>query len=594
MTQNINILGIAPYEELNISMTSVGKQFPNLNSDVYTADLKEGQELATKLYQTGYDAVISRGGTAKLIKETLNIPVIDVSISIYDILKAIRLTENYTDRFAIIGYPSITEKAHLLCDIMGYKIEIYTITEQMDVDQQLDELVSKNYELILCDAITNQLAMNKPLKTILITSGFESIKHAYEEAISSVNQIRKVQHNKALVEEAINSQNQQYIIFDQTFSILFSSVNETLETQAIHYLKTRKTLKSSNQFYTTFYDQLYNLNVERFQLDEFIYYSCLITQQPIPNLNNKLGVQYQKQSTIADIFSTKLIYKQFISEDVKQDIQQYVQHYHSYIVYGETGAAKKNIAYQIYLKQHTNHNYLITINCKLMNDKLWRSLVNSTNGPLVNQHNTILFENIEQLSIQELERLTSLIQVTNLLKTNSLIFTYDSKTSDNSAKLSILMNQFNSANIYAAPIRERKNELSIIATLILNKLNIECGKDVLGFDPSAFQVFLDYDWPGNFNQLQYAIKEFVINANSHYISANQVNDLINREEILNKVSIVEPLSFSSKNNAVQPTLFDYTQEIILNVLEQNDGNQTKTAQQLDISRTTLWRYLKDR
>ncbi|WP_305752157.1 PrpR N-terminal domain-containing protein [Mammaliicoccus sciuri] len=594
MTQNINILGIAPYEELNISMTSVGKQFPNLNSDVYTADLKEGQELATKLYQTGYDAVISRGGTAKLIKETLNIPVIDVSISIYDILKAIRLTENYTDRFAIIGYPSITEKAHLLCDIMGYKIEIYTITEQMDVDQQLDELVSKNYELILCDAITNQLAMNKPLKTILITSGFESIKHAYEEAISSVNQIRKVQHNKALVEEAINSQNQQYIIFDQTFSILFSSVNETLETQAIHYLKTRKTLKSSNQFYTTFYDQLYNLNVERFQLDEFIYYSCLITQQPIPNLNNKLGVQYQKQSTIADIFSTKLIYKQFISEDVKQDIQQYVQHYHSYIVYGETGTAKKNIAYQIYLNQHTNHNYLITINCKLMNDKLWRSLVNSTNGPLVNQHNTILFENIEKLSIQELERLTSLIQVTNLLKTNSLIFTYDSKTSDNSAKLSILMNQFNSANIYAAPIRERKNELSIIATLILNKLNIECGKDVLGFDPSAFQVFLDYDWPGNFNQLQYAIKEFVINANSHYISANQVNDLINREEILNKVSIVEPLSFSSKNNAVQPTLFDYTQEIILNVLEQNDGNQTKTAQQLDISRTTLWRYLKDR
>jgi len=126
--------------------------------------------------------------------------------------------------------------------------------------------------------------------------------------------------------------------------------------------------------------------------------------------------------------------------------------------------------------------------------------------------------------------------------------------------------------------------------LILNKINIECGKDVLGFDPSAFQDFLDYDWPGNFNQLQYAIKEFVINANSHYISANQVNDLINREEILNKVSIVEPLTFSSKNNAVQPTLFDYTQEIILNVLEQNDGNQTKTAQQLDISRTTLWRF----
>ncbi|MBC9705090.1 MAG: helix-turn-helix domain-containing protein, partial [Lactobacillus sp.] len=40
-------------------------------------------------------------------------------------------------------------------------------------------------------------------------------------------------------------------------------------------------------------------------------------------------------------------------------------------------------------------------------------------------------------------------------------------------------------------------------------------------------------------------------------------------------------------------LFDYTKEIILHVLDQNEGNQTKTANQLGISRTTLWRYLKE-
>ncbi|WP_440858114.1 PrpR N-terminal domain-containing protein [Staphylococcus shinii] len=593
MAKNINILGIAPYEELNMSMTSVGKKFHNINLDVFTADLEEGHKLAIELYETGYDAIISRGGTAKLIKQSINIPVIDVSISIYDILKAIRLTENYTDRFAIVGYASITEKAHLLCDIMGYKIEIHTITDDIDVDRQLDELIAQYYDLILCDAVTNQLAINKPLKTILITSGFESIKHAYEETISSVIQIRKVEYKKALVEQAINSQNQQYIIFDQAFTILFSSLPEALETQAINYLKYKKELKNTNQFYTVLQDQPYNLNVEKFSIDNSIYYSCLIKSQPISNLNNKLGIQYQKRATINDIFSTKLIYKQLISEKIKTDIQKYVQHYHTFIIYGETGTAKKNIVYQIYLNQNANHNYLITINCKLMNDKLWRSLVNSTNGPLVNQHNTIFFENVEQLTLVDIEKLISLIKVTKLLKANNIIFTYDSKISDDSKKLAILMNHLNSANIHALPIRERKNELNIIAMLILNKINIECDKDILGFDPKALQSFSNYDWPGNFNQLQYAIKEFVVKANSHYISSNQVNDFINREEILNKVSVVQPLSFSSKNNSVQPTLFDYTKEIILNVLEQNDGNQTKTAQQLDISRTTLWRYLKD-
>lgn len=45
--------------------------------------------------------------------------------------------------------------------------------------------------MILCDAITNRLAIMKSLNTILITSGFESVKHAYEEAISIAQYFKK-------------------------------------------------------------------------------------------------------------------------------------------------------------------------------------------------------------------------------------------------------------------------------------------------------------------------------------------------------------------------------------------------------------------
>ena len=99
-------------------MHMIGEQYPEVETTIFTADLVEGQNLAAKLYTDGYDAIISRGGTAKLIRKVVSLPVIDVSLSIYDVLSSIRLAEKlYSKIFAIVGYPSITEKAHLLCDL---------------------------------------------------------------------------------------------------------------------------------------------------------------------------------------------------------------------------------------------------------------------------------------------------------------------------------------------------------------------------------------------------------------------------------------------------------------------------------------------
>ncbi|MER1927078.1 MAG: helix-turn-helix domain-containing protein, partial [Enterococcus casseliflavus] len=225
-------------------------------------------------------------------------------------------------------------------------------------------------------------------------------------------------------------------------------------------------------------------------------------------------------------------------------------------------------------------------------DKLWKFLVNAANGPFVDVHNTIYFDHAEQLKPAAVERLVSLIKTTNVLKNNRMLFTYDNNKTADPTTFTRLASQLGSAKIYAPAIRERKNELSIITTLLLNKMNIECSKEIMGFDPQALEAFLAFDWPGNFDQLQYCIKELVLNANTHYISKHQVTELLNKERLIQSFTNMQD-HFTAKSNLHQPTLFDYTKEIILNVLEQNNGNQTKTADQLGISRTTLWRYLKE-
>lgn len=593
MSAKIKILGIAPYEELNNSMSVVSKQFKEVESDIYTADLKEGQQIATELFSNNYDAIISRGGTADLIRQVVSIPVIDVSISIYDILGTIRLARNYTENFAIVGYASITEMAHLLCDILGYNIKIITLDDRTDASMTLDILAEENYEMILCDAITNRLALTKSINTILITSGFESVKHAYQEALTIATHLKKVLHDKLVLEESMKEQKQELIIYDATFHVHYSNVSNDLSNAITKFLSTKKDSIDENQYYHTYKNNVYMITIKKIRVDDAIYFSCTLKLSTPPIINNRFGIFYQKPAEVAEMFTKKLMFTQFIQEETKQKLQQVNNFYHSLIIVGESGTAKSSIAYQAFLNQEIHTNQLISIDTKLMNEKMWKFLVNPTNGPLVDENNTLLFQNVEQLSIRDVEQLITIVKNTKLLQRNNLLFTYNTNNASEEKIYHRLLFELNCASIYAPPIKERKHELSVITTLLLNKMNIECNKDIIGFDPKAMKEFLTFDWPGNFNQLQSAIKELVINAKTHYISEHQVIQLLRKERLIQNFSIAHSGSFHLQTKVEKPTLFDYSKEIILNVLEQNNGNQTKTAAQLGISRTTLWRYLKD-
>ena len=90
-----------------------------------------------------------------------HIPVIEISLSVYDILRAMKLAENYSDKYAVVGFPSITSSAHLLCDLLQYKIDIVTIHNENEVESTLRELKKNGCRMILCDMISNTTAKRR-------------------------------------------------------------------------------------------------------------------------------------------------------------------------------------------------------------------------------------------------------------------------------------------------------------------------------------------------------------------------------------------------------------------------------------------------
>lgn len=121
------ILGIAPYEGMQSVMERAAQAYPDVQLDIYTGDLEDGVSIVKRMPLNSYDCIISRGGTATLIRQVTDLPVVEIRLSVYDVLSAMKLAENYSDLYAIVGFPSITEPAHTLCDLLGYDLDILTV-----------------------------------------------------------------------------------------------------------------------------------------------------------------------------------------------------------------------------------------------------------------------------------------------------------------------------------------------------------------------------------------------------------------------------------------------------------------------------------
>lgn len=593
MQKITKILGIAPYEELRYSMENVGSTFSNILLNTYTGDLQEGKNLALEVIHNDYDIVISRGGTADLIRKNISIPVIDVSISVYDILGAIKLANNYTSKFAIVGYSSITETAHLICDILDYSVEIYTIDDSSDTLGLLKSLGKKGIELVLCDAITNKLALEISLNTILITSGSESIKRTFEQAIDLNMHLQRLKLQNNLFKEAIENFKTDCLILSSQFELIYSSLDTEINVSIYNYLLNKKDsipFNESHTFYHSVNNTLYNLKVNISNMTNEIFYIVTVQRSVTPIMNSKFGVTYEDKSEVEHKLNNNLYKNPIITDDINDKIKQINSNNSPIILLGERGTGKDIVSQSVFTSQNNYNNTMIAINSNLLNDTMWKHLLNTSNGPFLEVGNTIQFNYFDKISNENFEKLITIIESTNLHVNNRLIFICE-KTSEGitSESYNELMNRMNCISFLLPTLRERKNEISAILTMFLNKVNIENNTDIIGYEPNALATLSQYNWPGNFKQLKQVLTELASLSKSLYITSNNVNSILGKQKIVENISYSEDgmnISFNSSK-----TLHEFNLDMIKLVLDQHNGNQTLAAEQLGISRTTLWRYL---
>ncbi len=234
----------------------------------------------------GFDIIISRGGTASLIKNFSTIPVIEISLSFYDILRTLKLTSISDNECAIIGFENITKPAGVLCDMLGYKIKSITIHDARQAEAALYTLKSDGYKFVLCDVITETIARETGLNPVLITSGIESIQDAFNEAVKVCLFSESITEKYSILEEALQGQPSSTVILNENGDVIFSTYDSENISEMMSYLhemvKDSKKFKDTKEFHMI-ENNLYSITVNKTFYQNSAIFLFYIEPNPIPS-----------------------------------------------------------------------------------------------------------------------------------------------------------------------------------------------------------------------------------------------------------------------------------------------------------------------
>jgi transcriptional regulator with PAS, ATPase and Fis domain len=586
-----NVLVVAPYQGMKYILEQESKSFPELSLHIVIGNLETGVQLAESNFHNSYDLILSRGGTATLLKTRVQIPVIEIPTSFFDILRAIRLSEGIQGKKAVVGYSGITENARMLNQLMDLGLDIYTLNDSADLANIMKKLAADSYSTVLCDVVSSDEAIKVGLNAILITSGTESIREALFHAISTIESRENLMNENHLLRHLLNEHTGSTAVFDSNGTLYFRTDSNQEDSSVIDTLKTLipdVLSGDTGNFWKSINGNLYTIKSSVINSDKnriVFYYS----RAKSTNASNQIGITYQTKSDSERIYMDGIFRITGDINDLKPQIKTVYELKRPVLIVGENGTGRSQVASYISINSSEYHHSLITIDLSTINDKSASYLLNNQKSPLYYNGNTLLFCNLDLANPEYLHNLIFSLNHMEVCRNNLVIFTASPVVHNSHNFRTVLKDNLQCIEILLRPLRESKEKIPALTNLYITQLSSKSTVDILRVERDALLSLQNYDWPGNYSQFKRMISELAAESEDHIIHNNQVNELLSKETNYGPVG-----HFDNKPAIrIDQNLNDSIRQIVKLALDENNGNQTAAAKQLGIGRTTLWRYLKD-
>jgi len=590
--EKIRILGVAPYEGMSVLMQKVALSYPQIELNVVLGDMQKGAEVALQNFHSSYDMLISRGGTAQLLKKHLPLPVIDIPISEYDILRALRLAQNFSAKHAVVGFPNVTSNINLLADLLSASLHPFTVYEESQVTEVLKKAVEEGFQSILCDTIVSVTAKEMGLNAILITSGAESIKKAFDDVLSLGDNLDSFRTENLFLRRLLSGQASETIAFDQNKNLYFSSAKEKIPLDVLDMFRSEidNCSDAPTRISKSLNGSLYNVKGHRFSVDDKDYTAFYFSRGKTPLISTRHGLKYYTKQEALTEFYDEFYSITGVFSPLEEELLMLNESQRPIMLIGEIGSGKEPATALLYANSSISHHPLVTIDCHLLNEKTWNFLETSHNSPFADSEITISIANIDKLTEEKRQLLMSLLDGMNVCQRNKVIFSCISGVDGKIPQSSLeFLDAFRCLKFYMPPLREQAKKIPAFASMYINQLNTSQTIEILGLDAEGLTLLQNFSWSHNYSQFKRVLHELITKTTEPVIASSLVRQVLKTEFAS---PVIEVSADAAERFNLNRTLDEMNREIIMRVLKECDGNQSAAAERLGISRTTLWRFLK--
>jgi DNA-binding NtrC family response regulator len=310
-------------------------------------------------------------------------------------------------------------------------------------------------------------------------------------------------------------------------------------------------------------------------------------------LHNKLDERFSFEN---------IIYKSAVMQRVIELVKAVAKSNATVLITGESGTGKELIAKAIHNCSYRHNKPFIAISCAALPENILESeLFGHEKGSFTGAHaqrkgkfevadkGTLFMDEIGDMSANIQVHLLRVLEEkeftrvggNEVIKVDVRLISATNK--DMKQEVSCgkfredLYYRLNVVNIELPALRDRKEDIPLLAEHFLRRFSVENQKEIDGLDSGAMDVLLKYDWPGNVRELE---------------------NVIERAVILSKSSSIYSADLLLEENGVLPdekklsTISEIEKKHILNILKECKGNYSKTAAVLGISRMTLYNKIK--